>query len=178
MPVVLGSPEGHFSNTAHFLETTGTFEGCIRNLEINNKLYNFALQNNGGDAIEGVDISKYSTKIRFKTMMLNKQIPCETFIFIDNISTFLFLQKDECQGSSEEESCKSVKCHHHGSCAMKSISLKDDLTGNESDKDREENVVLLEPYCRCPLGFHGQFCEKAVDVQVMLILIFFDIFTI
>ena len=52
---------------------------------------------------------------------------------------------------------------------MKSISLKDDLTGNESDKDREENVVMLEPYCRCPLGFHGQFCEKAVDVQVMLI---------
>ena len=90
MPVVLGSPEGHFSNTAHFLETTGTFEGCIRNLEINNKLYNFALQNNGGDAIEGVDISKYSTKISFKTMMLNNQI---TFIFIDNISTFLFLQK-------------------------------------------------------------------------------------
>ena len=91
--------------------------------------------------------------------------PCETFIFIYNISTFLFLQKDECQGSSEEESCKSVKCHHHGSCAMKSISLKDDLTGNESDKDREENV-MLEPYCKCPLGFHGQFCEKAVDVQV------------
>ena len=160
---MLGSPEGHFSNTAHFLETTGTFEGCIRNLEINNKLYNFALQNNGGDAIEGVDISKYSTKIRFKTMMLNNA--CETFIFIDSISTFLFLQKDECQGSSEEESCKSVKCHHHGSCAMKSISLKDDLTGNESDKDREEDV-MLEPYCKCPLGFHGQFCEKAVDVQV------------
>ena len=54
---------------------------------------------------------------------------------------------------------------------MKSISLKDDLTGNESDKDREENV-MLEPYCKCPLGFHGQFCEKAVDVQVMLISIF------
>ena len=49
---------------------------------------------------------------------------------------------------------------------MKSSSLKDDLTGNESDKDREENVVL-EPYCKCPLGFHGQFCEKAVDVQVI-----------
>ena len=92
--------------------------------------------------------------------------PCETFILIYNILTFIFLQKDECQGSSEEESCKSVKCHHHGSCAMKSSSLKDDLTGNESDKDREENVVL-EPYCKCPLGFHGQFCEKAVDVQVI-----------
>ena len=89
-----------------------------------------------------------------------------TFIWIYNILTFIFLQKDECQRSSEEESCKSVKCHHHGSCAMKSISLKDDLTGNESDKDREENVVL-EPYCKCPLGFHGQFCEKAVDVQVI-----------
>ena len=58
LPVVLGSPEGHFSNTAHFLETSGSFQGCIRNLEINNKLYNFALQNNGGDAIEGVDIGK------------------------------------------------------------------------------------------------------------------------
>ena len=58
LPVVLGSPEGHFSNTAHFLETSEAFQGCIRNLEINNKLYNFALQNNGGDAIEGVDIGK------------------------------------------------------------------------------------------------------------------------
>ena len=56
LPVVLGSPEGHFSNTGHFLESSGAFQGCIRNLEINNKLYSFALQNNGGDAIEGVDI--------------------------------------------------------------------------------------------------------------------------
>ena len=95
-----------------------------------------------------------------------------SFLFAKHLFGFIifsplfFLQKDECQGSSEEESCKSVKCHHHGSCAMKSSSLKDDLTGNESDKDREENV-MLEPYCKCPLGFHGQFCEKAVDVQVI-----------
>ena len=54
---------------------------------------------------------------------------------------------------------------------MKSISLKDNLTGSDSDKDREENV-MLEPYCKCPLGFHGQFCEKAVDVQVMVFSIF------
>ena len=73
--------------------------------------------------------------------------------------------KGECQSDSEEETCKSVKCHHHGSCAMKNVSLGDDL--NESLKLEEDMDVMLEPYCRCPMGFHGQFCEKAVDVQVI-----------
>ena len=34
-------------------------------------------------------------------------------------------------------------------------------------KTEERDDVIEEPYCKCPLGFHGQFCEKAVDVQVI-----------
>jgi hypothetical protein len=75
-----------------------------------------------------------------------------------------FSFKGECQSDSEEESCKSVKCHHHGSCAMKNVSLKESV--KEIQNIEEEEDVIMEPYCRCPLGFHGEFCEKAVDVQV------------
>ncbi len=74
LPVNLGSPEGHFSNTAHFLETSGSFKGCIRNLEINNKLYNFALQDNGGDSIEGVDIGKEIYYIYYNFNLYNAWI--------------------------------------------------------------------------------------------------------
>ena len=81
-----------------------------------------------------------------------------------SLKSYSFLQKGECQDNSEEESCKSVKCHHHGSCAMKNVSLKNGMAENAKDGKEEEGA--LEPYCRCPLGFHGQFCEKAVDVQV------------
>jgi len=56
-PVVLGGI-GHFRNTDHFLETDCGFVGCIRNLEINNKMYNFIKFQNGGDVIQGKDISK------------------------------------------------------------------------------------------------------------------------
>ena len=79
-----------------------------------------------------------------------------------------FSLKGECQSDSMEESCKSVKCHHHGSCAMKNVSLQESL--KEIGNIEEEEDVMLEPYCRCPLGFHGEFCEKAVDVQVKKLL--------
>ena len=81
-----------------------------------------------------------------------------------------FSNIDECFGGSEEESCKTVKCHHHGSCAMKNVSLRDD------SNNANEDDVMMEPYCKCPLGFHGQFCEKAVDVQVMVV--YFHVFVL
>ena len=49
---------------------------------------------------------------------------------------------------------------------MKNVSLRDD--SNNSNEDD----VTMEPYCKCPLGFHGQFCEKAVDVQVIDVYIY------
>ena len=47
---------------------------------------------------------------------------------------------------------------------MKNVPLQEPL--KEIGNIEEEGDVMLEPYCRCPLGFHGEFCEKAVDVQV------------
>ena len=47
---------------------------------------------------------------------------------------------------------------------MKKVSLKESSDQVASMDEQED--VMLEPYCRCPLGFHGEFCEKAVDVQV------------
>ena len=84
------------------------------------------------------------------------------FDFIYNF----FLNEDECFGGREEESCKTVNCHHHGSCAMKNVSVKDSLKDFDGFDVEGEDDVMMEPYCKCPLGFHGQFCEKAVDVQV------------
>ena len=34
------------------------YSGCIRNLEINNKMYNFNSARSGGDVIDGNDIGK------------------------------------------------------------------------------------------------------------------------
>ena len=56
-PVVLAGT-GHFRNTDHFLEMDAGFSGCIRNLEINNKMYNFNTVDNGGDVIQGIDIGE------------------------------------------------------------------------------------------------------------------------
>ncbi len=74
-PVVLGGV-GSFLNTAHFLDfnygygnsnnnvnvnanadaSANGFVGCIRRLEINNKIYAFEPAERGGDALFGVDI--------------------------------------------------------------------------------------------------------------------------
>ncbi len=65
-PVLLGGV-GAFRNTGHFLEVgggegpssgTSGFSGCIRRLEINNKIYNFEPAERGGDALFGVDIGE------------------------------------------------------------------------------------------------------------------------
>lgn len=44
-----------FLNAEHFLETDKSYQGCIRNLEINNKAYNLAV---GGDVLSGLDIEE------------------------------------------------------------------------------------------------------------------------
>ena len=56
-PVVLGGT-GQFRNTDHFLEMDAGYSGCIRNLEINNKMYNFKTASNGGDVTQGRDIGE------------------------------------------------------------------------------------------------------------------------
>ena len=35
------------------------YSGCIRNLEINNKMYNFSSAKSGGDVIDGKDIGEF-----------------------------------------------------------------------------------------------------------------------
>ena len=60
-PVVLGSPGSYFSNTKRTLETEQGFRGCVRNLEINNKVYCFDSAFHGGDATAGVDIGECSS---------------------------------------------------------------------------------------------------------------------
>ena len=57
-PVLLGGT-GSFRNTEHFLDTQSGFRGCIRRLEINNKIYNFEPAERQGDAIFGMDIGEY-----------------------------------------------------------------------------------------------------------------------
>ena len=58
-PVLLGGP-AFFLNTHHFLATNQSYRGCVRHLEINNKLYKFnPIQpgsKNSGDALDGRDI--------------------------------------------------------------------------------------------------------------------------
>ena len=50
---------------------------------------------------------------------------------------------------------------------MRNSSMRDSLNKFDGYKTEEGDDVIEEPYCKCPLGFHGQFCEKAVDVQVI-----------
>ena len=60
-PVLLGGP-GFFLNTQHFLATNQSYRGCIKHLEINNKLYRLNPINPGytkessGDALDGRDV--------------------------------------------------------------------------------------------------------------------------
>ena len=56
-PVQLGGTS-LFLNSEHFLETNKSYQGCIRNLEINNKAYNLNPTDFGGDILSGVDIGK------------------------------------------------------------------------------------------------------------------------
>jgi hypothetical protein len=56
-PVLIGGT-GSFRNTGHFLDTTDGFRGCIRRLEINNKIYNFEPAERQGDVLFGVDIGE------------------------------------------------------------------------------------------------------------------------
>ena len=48
--------QGETSNVKSFLGVEGGLQGCVRNLEINNKHYNFNLVQNGSDTINGLDI--------------------------------------------------------------------------------------------------------------------------
>lgn len=116
---------GSFRNTAVFLDSPGAngngnsnagkvggggFVGCVRRLEINNKIYNFEPAERRGDALFGVDV-----------------------------------------GECPEDSCSSVPCQHGGVC------MPEDDGGNGGSGGG---------VCQCPLGFVGEFCQAAVDVQV------------
>ena len=76
-----------FLNSEHFLETNKSYQGCIRNLEINNKAYNLNPTDFGGDILSGVDIGKCLTHYGIRT----------TKIFVDSlfseIFAFIFLRR-------------------------------------------------------------------------------------
>ena len=40
------------------------FKGCVRRLEINNKVYNFNATSAGGDTIGGIDVGKGSRQLK------------------------------------------------------------------------------------------------------------------
>jgi len=92
--VLLGGV-GHFRNAEHFLEVSVAaaslagprappgLTGCVRRLEINDRLYNFASVEKGGDANSGVDIGKMSI------VMSCKGIHSHTFFFLTWINYFL-----------------------------------------------------------------------------------------
>ena len=50
---------GDIKNVANFLGLDTGLTGCIRRLEINDKVYNLAPRSQGGDIVAGQDISKY-----------------------------------------------------------------------------------------------------------------------
>ena len=56
----------HFepSHTGHFLDTAAGFVGCIRRLEINNKIYNFEPAERQGDVLFGIDIGELAQFVR------------------------------------------------------------------------------------------------------------------
>ncbi|CAB4065123.1 unnamed protein product [Lepeophtheirus salmonis] len=95
---------GYFRNYGHYLGVETGFSGCIKRLEINNKVYDFRSKEHGGDSQFGMDIT-------------------------------------ECP----EDNCVLIPCQHNGKC----VPL-----------ESGHNI------CQCPLGFGGEFCEKAVDVKV------------
>ena len=89
-PVLLGGP-GFFLNTQHFLASNQSYRGCIRHLEINNKLYHLnpshqqqrvgivGLSKTYGDALDGYDI-------------------------------------DDCR--VDDDDCQTLHCQHHGICTV------------------------------------------------------------
>jgi hypothetical protein len=63
-----------------------------------------------------------------------------------------------------DDDCKTLTCQHHGIC---SVDEGQQLNNQHLIKKESSNNA----YCQCLLGFDGQFCESAVEVQVIVILI-------
>ena len=53
----MGGP-GPIKNVKNFLGIESGFHGCVRHLEINDKLYNLQSEVQGGDVQQGLDISE------------------------------------------------------------------------------------------------------------------------
>ena len=58
-PVFIGGTGGT-RNVKNFLGVDNGIQACVRHLEINDKLYNLKPSSQGGDIIDGLDISKKS----------------------------------------------------------------------------------------------------------------------
>ena len=119
------------------MDTADGFVGCIRRLEINNKIYNFEPAERQGDVLFGIDIGELSQFTR---------VNHGTYDFTPDIS-------DECP----EDTCSSVPCQNGGVCTAPEY----DSTFERSDRTDGGGGV-----CQCPLGFVGEYCEEPVEVKV------------
>ena len=71
--VQLGSKftsKSHCLHPGHFLETAAGFVGCIRRLEINNKIYNFEPAERQGDVLFGIDIGAQFFRLNHQTLLI------------------------------------------------------------------------------------------------------------
>ena len=84
---------------------------------------------------------------------------------------------DECP----EDSCSSIPCQHNGICVPARGQGQGQIgpatAGNEVEEEEEEwedeevdfnsEEKNTQPgVCQCPLGYGGDFCEKALDIKV------------
>ena len=82
---------------------------------------------------------------------------------------------DECP----EDSCSSIPCQHNGICVPARGQGQGQIgpatAGNEVDEEEWEDEEVdfnseeknTQPgVCQCPLGYGGDFCEKALDIKV------------
>jgi hypothetical protein len=65
------------------------YSGCLRNLEINDKMYNFNAAANGGDVAEGRDIGKLAPLLhRFRNVYIFSH--CSETVYLTEINSILF----------------------------------------------------------------------------------------
>ena len=69
-PVFVGG-SGSTKNVKSFLGVDSGLHGCVRHLEINDKLYNLQPVVKGGDVQQGLDISKFLKQAGFFLLRLD-----------------------------------------------------------------------------------------------------------
>ncbi|XP_059078305.1 pikachurin-like [Tigriopus californicus] len=138
-PVLLGGT-GSFRNTGHFLDTNLGFRGCIRRLEINNKIYNFEPSERQGDTLFGMDTDECPEDSC-------SSIPCQ--------NNGVCVSAD----SGSDENLDLVGAFEVGVSGILAAMT-------QQDQEYDDFNQPLLGVCQCPLGFSGEYCEKPVEVKI------------